>query len=185
MTVLFSLVVCVLDSLDKIYARALCSRETCTTSTYSNSFILACTSLMYSCKYSSLTWYSPVTWEATSWESVQILIILAPMSVAILSSAKKASFLAVLFVITKDRPKDTSITNPSSFSIITLAWLPFELDDPSTYTIHIPSLFRPQSRRTLALSVLFWIRNGCRTRIVQETISSSFQWHPSDPKFIV
>jgi hypothetical protein len=118
-------------------------------------FHLAYTSLTYSCMCSSLTWYPPVTWEATSWESVQILIILAPMSLSILSPVKKASYLVVLFFIAKDRPKDTLITNPSSFSIMTLSPLPFEVNDPSTYTIYIPSVFRPQSRRTLALSVLF------------------------------
>jgi len=63
---------------------------------------------------------------------VQILLILAPMSLAIIRLAKKDSCSAVLLVIAKDRPKDTSIMIPSSFSIITPALLPFKLDDPST-----------------------------------------------------
>jgi len=141
MTVLFLFDVLVFANFDKIYVRVLCSRVTCMTSTYSNYFILAWTSSTYSCKCFSITWNSPRTWEATSWELVQIFIILASMSLAILRPAKKALYSTVLLVIAKDKPNNTSITIPSSFSMMTHVPLPFELEDLSTKIIHVASLF--------------------------------------------
>ena len=64
-----------------------------------------------------------------------------PMSLAIRNPARKASYSAVLFIIAKDSPTDTSTTIPSLFLMITLAPLPLELDDPSTKVVHIPSSF--------------------------------------------
>ncbi|MCI72091.1 hypothetical protein A2U01_0093354, partial [Trifolium medium] len=48
----------------------------------------------YAVRRSSLVWYSPVTYDATSWESVYILISSTSISSASLSPAKKASYSA-------------------------------------------------------------------------------------------
>ena len=138
----------------------------------------------------SRAWYSPVTWEATNWESVKIFTFMAPRSWEIRRPAKKTSFSAVLLVIGKDKPREISMMIPSLFLRLSPALLPLELEDPSTKRSILPCFpprgrsFRLRSLRTPAPLVPFWIRSVYRIQIIRVTTSSSFQRRQGDPRFV-
>jgi len=67
---------------------------------------------------------------------------------AVRTSAKKASYSAVLLVTGKDKPREISTTIPSLFSTITPAPFPLELEDPSTKTVH--SFVFPSSGKVIS-----------------------------------
>ncbi|MCI46298.1 hypothetical protein A2U01_0067538, partial [Trifolium medium] len=94
----------------------------------------------YSWRLSFLAWYSPSTWETTSWESVNIFISLEPTSLARRKPARKASYSAWLFDAGKDNDRETSIMVPASFSRMIPAPAPVELDAPSTKMVHLSAL---------------------------------------------
>ncbi|GAU42006.1 hypothetical protein TSUD_236730 [Trifolium subterraneum] len=75
--------------------------------------------------------------DATSCESVNILISSAPMSSANLNPTRKSSYSAWLFVVGNESPRNTSIRTPSPFSSMMSAPLPCEFEDPSMKMVHL------------------------------------------------
>lgn len=79
-----------------------------------------CFLFFYQVKYSKrllcLTWYSPWTWRATSWEFMHISTFSAPRSSVSHMPARKALYSAWLLEVGKNKVSETSTRIPSPFS---------------------------------------------------------------------
>jgi len=125
-----------LASLDSMPAREFCSLGTCTSSNMEKATFRSMTYLRYETNCGSLAWYSPVTCPVTSKESLFTNKLRAPNSLASNIPAIKASYSAWLLLTLKVNLRACLVNNPLGPSRMTLAPLPYWLEDPSMERTH-------------------------------------------------
>ena len=107
-----------------------------TNSNVSKASLKSLTYSRYATIWGSLAWYSPITSQVISSESLFTNKLRAPISLASNIPATKASYSAWLLLALKANRRACSINSPFGPSKMTPTPLPCWLEDPSTERIH-------------------------------------------------